>query len=129
MVPAAVAGQVAARPFTCSDTNGRLRFATDGSPTLYLLGVQLLLLAKNTLPQPNFGDGTCDSIRPHLVASTEPLSAAAYVLVCDVQPPVRGQQSRIPLLIWGRIVADLTPIIVLVQRQLDWPVATTRMAG
>lgn len=112
MVPATAAGSVPARPFTCSETDGRLRFATDGSPALYLLGVELLLLAKNTLPQPSFGDGTCDSIRSHLVPASEPLSEAAYVLVCDVQPVVRGQLPRNPVLIWGRVVADLAPAVV-----------------
>lgn len=109
MVPAAIAGQVEAKPFTCTEVNGRLRFASDGSAPFYLLGVQLLLLAKNTLPQPSFGAGTCDSIREHLVPASEPLSVAAYVLVCDVQPRPRGQQARQPLLVWGRIVADLAP--------------------
>lgn len=112
IVPAAAAGKVPVRAFTCSDTDGRLRFATDGSAALYLLGVQLLLLAKNTLPQPSAGDGSCDSLRPYLLAATEPVSSAAYVLVCDVQPLERGQISRNGLLIWGRIVADLAPATV-----------------
>lgn len=113
MVPAAAAGSVAAKPFTCTGDLSRLHFASDGGDTYYLLGVQLLLLAKITLPQPNSGgDGSCNSIREHLIPASESADSAAYVLVCDAQPLPRGAVSPDPVTIWARIVADLAPATV-----------------
>lgn len=113
MVPAAAAGSVAAKPYTCTGDFSRLHFASDGGSTYYLLGVQLLLLARITLPQPNFGgDGTCNSIREHLIPVSEPLDSAAYVLVCDTQPPPRGTPPPDPVTVWARIRPDLAPATV-----------------
>jgi DNA-binding CsgD family transcriptional regulator len=110
MVPASVAGTVATRPFECAGDLYRLTFAADSAGLHYLLGVQLLLVGKATLPQPRFGDGTCDSIRDHLVLASESLDSAVYVLVCDVQPKARGASSgQTSLQIRARIVESLAP--------------------
>jgi hypothetical protein len=106
MVPAAVAGSVSAQTATCAMTNGeRLRFARDGQGRVYLDGVELLLIAKDTLPQ-SYAYSGCNTIRSHLIPAEEPADSAAYLLVCDVSLLPRGETGT-PLRIWARVRQDL----------------------
>lgn len=85
MVPSQAATRLPAERFTCSGNLSRLRFVQDAGGTFYLHGVELLLLARITLPQ-NYAYSGCDDIREHLLKATDPLEDATYVLVCSVQP-------------------------------------------
>ncbi len=111
MVPSRSAKRVPAERFTCGGNLSRLRFVEDEGGTFYLEHVQLLLLAGVTLPQ-GYAYSECGDIREHLIAASEPVESAAYVLVCGVQPLPRGSVSDNPLLIWGRIVEGLAPTVV-----------------
>jgi hypothetical protein len=112
MVPSGIAKRVPAERFTCGGNLSRLRFVEDDGGTFYLEGVELLLLARVSLPQGYAYGGECGNIREHIVPASEPVESAAYVLVCDVQPLPRGTASEHPLLIWARIVQDLAPATV-----------------
>jgi hypothetical protein len=107
MVPSSLAGtEVGAGTLQCSMVNGeRLHFVRDGQGRVYLAGVELLLIAKYTLPQ-DYAAASCNAIRSHLIPANEPAATAAYVLVCDVPILPRGQ-SGAPLRIWARVRPDL----------------------
>ncbi|MGD9935010.1 MAG: LysM domain-containing protein [Dehalococcoidia bacterium] len=107
MVPSSVAATaVGAVTASCSMVTGeRLHFARDGQGRVYLAGVELLLIAKYTLPQ-NYAAASCNAIRSHFIPANETADAAAYLLVCDVPILPRGQ-SGAPLRIWARVRPDL----------------------
>ena len=104
MVPAAAAGHVAAKEYSCDGDFSRVSFAVDSRGLHYVFGIELLLIGKVTLPQPRFGDGTCNSIREHLLDGSEDPESAAYVLVCEVQPLPRGAPGTPASgVIWARL--------------------------
>ncbi len=107
MVPSSLAATgVGAVTVRCSMVTGeRLHFVRDGQGRVYLAGVELLLIAKYTLPQ-NYAAASCNAIRSHVIPANEPADAAAYRLVCEVPILARGQ-SGVPLRIWARVRPDL----------------------
>jgi len=107
MIPSSLAATgVGAATVRCSMVPGeRLHFVRDSKGRVYLDGIELLLIAKYTLPQ-NRASASCNAIRSHLIPANEAPDAAAYVLVCDVPVLPRGQ-SGAPLRIWARVRPDL----------------------
>ncbi|MGE0598827.1 MAG: LysM domain-containing protein [Dehalococcoidia bacterium] len=107
MIPSSLAATgVGAATVRCSMVPGeRLHFVRDSKGRVYLDGIELLLIAKYTLPQ-NRASASCNAIRSQLIPANEAPDAAAYVLVCDV-PVLPGGQSGAPLRIWARVRPDL----------------------
>lgn len=112
MVPASAAGSLrgTTRPCTVGNDFFRYHYARASGGPLYLARVDVLILAKATLPVPTPGTPEpyplCREIAPHLVPVAEDPGRAAYLSLCEVEPLARGQQIAAPLLIWARVPSD-----------------------
>ncbi len=92
----------------------RLALRSDANGVIHLVGVQLLLLFTEDLPQG--GPPTeCRDVTDYMLpesANPEAIQdggGAANAVVCGYTPPARGQVPSRDLVVWGRVERPLAP--------------------